>query len=827
MQTVQTKTFQINIPSLFENIRTVWESVRAEHEDGDDAAMIAVGLNENSYYNKFKGNDFAERFYNCCLERRGEVEIVEDKTIEVAGHTSYIRMAKSTMGYFFFFAVLNISEAYSYDFIGDCETGKQAFYIPLFEEAWRTFQYFGNPQEAMEEQQKGLTALFANLSDTVESEKEATQIPEIVDFQIPEDGKESFLVDNIPFEYLPSSTFLVTTTGNSGNDLSINLKATVGNYDDKTHGHILNDYDDGEIYLNFTLKNIYKAGIPTGQVSFKKDRDVINKAYLWKGGFHYSLEFYGELTLKEGWVGFSGYFQNIMETKIYPISFAKKIPLEGLAWQHYRFGSLEEIRTAPKEVVHHLHLTDLARETFPSELFDYINLESFGLFYTDNTSQHIKLTEIPSKINTFTQLKELSFSGIEQVDVIPKEIGDLKKLRSLNIFGSKARTIPPEILMLPELEFCSLSNNHLTELPSTLSSSLKSLYLQNNQLTTLPASILNLPHLKWLNITKNPFESLPPDLQKVEKLDLELEKKQVLLDYEYKGADGKGIIAFKNEIFFAKQDRELINTLDKVIKETDFITYKKGLEMLALWAVALQTTEQDDYNKKGNTRFGGLPDLPPTMEYPTFTTYHKDIMGYQFIAQLNCEELAPYQSYLPREGVLYFFITDQEEFEAKVIYFDGELSALQSAKDLAVDEEFIYDDHGIFTPFRVKVSKYVSIPSFYGDDHLYKGDATNLKELEETNYDEVEAFRTSLLAHAVEPVHGLNSYVFKQHGSPQIEASNKLKGHPEDYIVLLRVSSDNNTGFSFWDAGEIYFVIHKSDLAKGDFSNIFCGLESS
>jgi uncharacterized protein YwqG len=46
-------------------------------------------------------------------------------------------------------------------------------------------------------------------------------------------------------------------------------------------------------------------------------------------------------------------------------------------------------------------------------------------------------------------------------------------------------------------------------------------------------------------------------------------------------------------------------------------------------------------------------------------------------------------------------------------------------------------------------------------------------------------------------------------------------------MVLLRVSSDNNPGFCFWDDGEIYFVIHKSDLDKKDFSNVYCGLESS
>jgi len=29
------------------------------------------------------------------------------------------------------------------------------------------------------------------------------------------------------------------------------------------------------------------------------------------------------------------------------------------------------------------------------------------------------------------------------------------------------------------------------------------------------------------------------------------------------------------------------------------------------------------------------------------------------------------------------------------------------------------------------------------------------------------------------------------------------------------------------DAGDLFFVIHKSDLAKGDFSNVFITMESS
>ena len=62
---------------------------------------------------------------------------------------------------------------------------------------------------------------------------------------------------------------------------------------------------------------------------------------------------------------------------------------------------------------------------------------------------------------------------------------------------------------------------------------------------------------------------------------------------------------------------------------------------------------------------------------------------------------------------------------------------------------------------------------------------------------------------------------------PSVYELAKMKGNPDEWMVLLRVGSDSNPGFCFWDAGEIYFVIHKSDLDKKDFPNVYCSLESS
>jgi hypothetical protein len=50
-----------------------------------------------------------------------------------------------------------------------------------------------------------------------------------------------------------------------------------------------------------------------------------------------------------------------------------------------------------------------------------------------------------------------------------------------------------------------------------------------------------------------------------------------------------------------------------------------------------------------------------------------------------------------------------------------------------------------------------------------------------------------------------NSYVFKQPGMPEIEAVDKMKGKPDEWMVLLRrVGSDGNAGFCFWDARNIF-----------------------
>jgi uncharacterized protein YwqG len=85
----------------------------------------------------------------------------------------------------------------------------------------------------------------------------------------------------------------------------------------------------------------------------------------------------------------------------------------------------------------------------------------------------------------------------------------------------------------------------------------------------------------------------------------------------------------------------------------------------------------EDYAKIGNSRAGGLPDLPDNENWPL----DSNGVGLYFVAQINLADLS-HQAipYLPKRGILYFFINQWSWQDNKVIYFNGDFSLLKKAK---------------------------------------------------------------------------------------------------------------------------------------------------
>ena len=824
MQPVKTDTFFVAIPDIFESVRVMWQSVRAEHAVDDDAVTLLIGPSDDTMLKKQRtlATD-ADRFRAFCLSRRGPAELIDEQTFAVDGRTVHVVTVRAETGYAFYFAMVSAADGFHYELSGDCPVGREAEYFPLFAQALHSLRGFGDMAAALAAQQQAIGALGGPRASSAPA---PTPIPATPRFVVPEDGQEILRIGGQDFTYLPETTVDISQPLETGSELVIDLKARLVEVDDPARQSLfLNDYEDGQIYLRFSVKGIYRAGVPTGRFTFENDRDTAGIAYLWKGGFEYSMNLVGELVLEAGWVGFSGYFQGSDEATRHPVALARRLPLETLDWTNYRFTSFDELFTAPVDVPRHLQVIKLGMAALPERLYDYTALKSLNIACQAAAGAPHALREIPAEITRLKHLEWLAFTSIGAVEEIPAALGELHGLRWLYITASQAASVPDAVMALPALTNCVLSHNRLASLPEHITASLTSLSVDDNRLTELPQVLATLPNLEYLNLNRNPLVSLPAGVDRIENLNLELEKKFALLDYTYRGADGQGTVPFDDAPFLAAGDPVLDSALDEALEDEAWVPYRDTLRGLALRSVALATTEPDDYGTVGNHRIGGLPDLPADMAYPTFTNHEGARKGYLFIAQLNCADLAPHQDYLPRSGLLYFFITGQESIRGLVLHVD-DTAGLQSASALSLDDDFFDDDDGLYLPYRVDAAAWISVPPFYSTASYALGGGA-LDGLEEET-DLTEALTDDVRdAAPVEPVHAVNSYVFKQHDTPQIEAADKLKGRPEDFVVLLRVSSDSNPGFNFWDAGEIYFVIHKSDLARGDFSNVYCGLESS
>ncbi|MEO0813541.1 MAG: DUF1963 domain-containing protein, partial [Myxococcota bacterium] len=108
--------------------------------------------------------------------------------------------------------------------------------------------------------------------------------------------------------------------------------------------------------------------------------------------------------------------------------------------------------------------------------------------------------------------------------------------------------------------------------------------------------------------------------------------------------------------------------------------------------------------------------------------------------------------------------------------------------------------------------------------HLFRGPAQALEDDDDFLEVAQEVFGEPLRDRYEFDI-GVGTYGFTQHEDPEHSASLVRKGAPEDWVILYHVKSRGD--FQWGDAGDLFFVIHKSDLAQRDFSRVFCTMESS
>ena len=90
------------------------------------------------------------------------------------------------------------------------------------------------------------------------------------------------------------------------------------------------------------------------------------------------------------------------------------------------------------------------------------------------------------------------------------------------------------------------------------------------------------------------------------------------------------------------------------------MTMLSALQTMQRPSLTLHITKKEPY-RRGGTRFGGQPDVPPGFVWPVFTgtddSGEPETRPLSFLAQFDCAGLAPYDSghLLPGTGLLSFF----------------------------------------------------------------------------------------------------------------------------------------------------------------------------
>ncbi|MFV0596430.1 DUF1963 domain-containing protein [Shewanella sp.] len=318
----------------------------------------------------------------------------------------------------------------------------------------------------------------------------------------------------------------------------------------------------------------------------------------------------------------------------------------------------------------------------------------------------------------------------------------------------------------------------------------------------------------------------------------------------------------------------------------------------------------EDYTQLGNSRLGGLPDLPVGMDYPVTLVGREEMLDayaeefdhtreyieehygwsqdsdwdeaaqayrvpMQFIAQINCSDLKAFQSYLPREGRLLFFLERwrfSEMLRGHVYYVaeDQQLNSGKAITELKFDDavcanyeyETAYQLQGIASikmiapdminsdnPHLLRLAKarlqvlpqaqQAMVLEALVDDELVPEWQDQLKGYEliqlnehglipgqiltqsQSAYTEWRSSNLQALLVPEQPlpyydgIASINGHGDSRYKAPELHAAAELGGNAEDYLVLLKVVYSEHSM-------RLNFIIHRDDLASGKFERIYC-----
>ncbi len=201
------------------------------------------------------------------------------------------------------------------------------------------------------------------------------------------------------------------------------------------------------------------------------------------------------------------------------------------------FDNLAQALVSPEKVTSlSINESDSNLKHLPPKLGTLINLNELEISCLEN------LEELPVEIGQLKKLEKLIIdngNGCQMNVSIPASIGELTNLKVLRLFGaldpgeggssapgpsSEIKPLPTTIAKLQNLEELDLGRNRLETVPPEIANlkNLKKLGLDYNNLHDIPSFIGELKSLRELSISSNGGVKLPQSLSKLSGLKISM-----------------------------------------------------------------------------------------------------------------------------------------------------------------------------------------------------------------------------------------------------------------------------------------------------------------
>lgn len=271
--------------------------------------------------------------------------------------------------------------------------------------------------------------------------------------------------------------------------------------------------------------------------------------------------------------------------------------------------------------------------------------------------------------------------------------------------------------------------------------------------------------------------------------------------------------------------------LRQAIADAGLTSVEELIVSNAVECATMLTIEPDDYSQVGNSRYGGLPDLPVDFEWPC------DSYGrcFSFEIQINLSEVPPFVGkWLPESGMLYFFWDDATP---RLCYSESaELTKTlppdYKGPDAANGTPIIPQDRWYATikPHRLAIHAAIDLPEWSSEAHSTIVDAL-IESGDEDGEDRYSALVRAFVRRGEMSYD--ESWAGKLQGSPcwigyvpDGDEGEDPENQPDELFFAL-LNSNTSVGMIFGDAGYVLLYVPRAEAEARTFNGVTMETESS